>query len=369
MAEKRPPNFMKLSIAKKAGPADPFSEEEKAAAAKAAAAGGVLAGAGVAAGAGLQEGAEAASQALQATMSASGSLGASGASTALPGHGKGLLTRADEAALAIRTALGIAGEVPVGIVLGSGLGAFGESLEGVQFLPYHDVPHLPRSTVQGHKGRFAYGRVGDVPVLAMQGRFHFYEGYPLEDVTFPIRVLGRIGVRVLVLTNAAGGIGEGLQAGDLMMLSDHLNLIGHNPLRGPNDERLGPRFPDMSRVYPERLRAAFKAAAPSGTPVKEGVYAALAGPSYETPAEIRMLSRMGADAVGMSTAPEAIVASHMGIPVLGISGIANMAAGIVRGHTLTHQEVVETMNRIGDMFSAAIRAAIPALVTAAVSQA
>jgi purine-nucleoside phosphorylase len=359
MAEKRPPNFMKLSISKEAGPKDPFSDDEKSAAAKAAAAGGVLgaiAGAVVGGVAGAAAGAAA----------AGGGAGAGAAAPALlDALKKGTLERADEAALEIRSRLGIAGAVPIAIVLGSGLGAFGESLEGVKFLPYGEVPHLPRSTVQGHKGRFAYGAVAGTPVLAMQGRFHFYEGYGLDDVTFPIRVFGRLGARVIVLTNAAGGLGDGLQAGDLMMLTDHLNLIGQNPLRGHNDERLGPRFPDMTEVYPRRLREAFRAAAPARTPLREGVYAALAGPSYETPAEIRMLRTLGADAVGMSTAPEAIVASHMKIPVLGVSGIANMAAGIVRGHTLTHQEVVDTMDRIGEMFSAAIRAAVPALVNAA----
>lgn len=359
MAEKRPPHFMKLSISKEAGPKDPFSDEEKAAAASAAAAGGVL-GAIAGAVAGGVAGAA-------AGAAAAGGKGGAGAAEPriLEALKKGTLERADEAALEVRSRLGIAGAVPIAIVLGSGLGAFGESLEGVKFLSYGEVPHLPRSTVQGHKGRFAYGTVSGTPVLAMQGRFHFYEGYGLDEVTFPIRVLGRMGVRVIVLTNAAGGIGEGLEAGDLMMLTDHLNLIGQNPLRGPNDERLGPRFPDMTSVYPARLRAAFRAAAPAGTPLKEGVYAALAGPSYETPAEIRMLRALGADAVGMSTAPEAIVAAHMGIPVLGVSGIANIAAGIVRGHTLTHEEVVDTMNRIGDMFGAAIRAAVPALLNAA----
>jgi purine-nucleoside phosphorylase len=345
MAEPRKPNFMKMSIAKQAGPKDPFTEEEKAAADKMAKAGGVLSGEAPPAPARPERSAEGAE-----------SKGASRPAT--------LLERADEAAAAIRAAFGGGAMPRVAAVLGSGLGGFGESLEGVRFLDYAAVPHFPRSTVVGHKGRFALGVCNGVSVLCMQGRFHYYEGYALEEVTFPVRVLARLGIRLLILTNAAGGISEKLVPGDLMILEDHLNLMGVNPLRGPHDERLGARFPDMSQVYAQRFGEALCKHAPAGTPLKSGVYAALPGPSYETPAEIRMLARLGADAVGMSTVPEAIVASQMGLGVLGISGIANMAAGKVAGHKLTHKEVVDCMNAIGGTFQRALGAALPALEAA-----
>jgi purine-nucleoside phosphorylase len=270
-----------------------------------------------------------------------------------------LCERADLAAAAIRDTFQAAPRLA--LILGSGLGAFADSLEGARSLFYEQIPGFSRTTVAGHAGRLVYGKRGGVPVLAMQGRFHFYEGYSLEEVTFPVRVFGRLGVRLLIVTNAAGGISERLAPGDIMMIEDHLNLIGASPLRGPNDERLGPRFPDMSEAYPERFRRALAAAAPKDCPLKSGVYAAMPGPSYETPAEIRMLARLGADAVGMSSVPEAIVANHMGIGVLGLSGIANMAAGVVKGARLTHAEVVENMNRMAGIFRALLEAALPAL--------
>ncbi len=342
MAEPRKPNFMKLSIAKPAEPAS-FTDEEKSAAAQAAAGGGVLAGTG-----NREQGtgnSEFPVPSSQFPVPCSNS----------PAH---LLARADESASFIREKLGAA---RIAVVLGSGLGGFADGLEGASSLDYAQIPHFPRSTVVGHKGRLVIGRASGTNVLALQGRFHYYEGYALDEVTFPVRVLARLGVRLLVITNAAGGISEGLAAGDLMVIEDHLNLMGVNPLRGPHDDRFGARFPDMSEVWAPRFRERLLAAAPSGVTLKKGVYAALSGPSYETPAEIRMLARLGADAVGMSTVPEAIVAAQMGLGVCGISGIANMAAGIVRGHRLTHAEVVETMNRVGGTFAALLANALPGL--------
>ncbi len=272
-----------------------------------------------------------------------------------------LCERADLAAHAIRAALG-AGAVPrIAVILGSGLGGFAESLDGAKAIPYEQVPGFPRPTVPGHAGRLVLGRKSGVPIAVLQGRFHTYEGYSAEEVTFPVRVLGRLGVRLLVVTNAAGGISEKLAPGDIMAIEDHINLTGLSPLVGPNDDRLGPRFPDMSEAYPERFRRAVLEAAPPGVPLKTGVYAATGGPQYETPAEIRMLRALGADAVGMSTVHETIVAAHMGIAVVGLSGIANMAAGIVRGARLTHAEVIETMKRAAGSFAALLARAVPAL--------
>ena len=269
--------------------------------------------------------------------------------------------RAEIAAQAIRTAFPGVEQARIGVVLGSGLGGFGDTLDGVKHLGYEMVPGFPRSTVVGHRGRLAFGTASGVPVLAMQGRFHRYEGYPLADVTFPVRVFGRLGVKLLVLTNAAGGISPGLAAGDIMLIEDHLNLMGESPLAGPNDERFGPRFPDMTEAYPRRFREAVVSCAPTGCAVKSGVYAAMPGPNYETPAEIRMLAKLGADAVGMSTVPEAIVANHMGLGVVGLSGIANMAAGLEKGKRLTHAEVVENMKKMSGMFITLLAAAIPTL--------
>jgi purine-nucleoside phosphorylase len=276
-----------------------------------------------------------------------------------------LFDRAGLAAQAIRTGLAW-GEAKIAVVLGSGLSHWGDALEGARAIDYGVIPGFPKSTVAGHRGRLVRGTANGVPVYAMQGRFHAYEGYSLEEVTFPIRVFHRLGVRLVILTNAAGAVSERLAPGDLMVIDDHINLTAQNPLRGPNDERFGPRFPDMSEAYGAKFREVLLAAgvaekARIGCGVKSGVYAALPGPSYETPAEIRMLARLGADAVGMSTVPEAIVANHMGMGVAGVSGIANMAAGVVKGHRLTHDEVIATMRGTALSFQALIEAALPAL--------
>lgn len=252
-------------------------------------------------------------------------------------------------------------EVRVALVLGSGLGAFADDLEESVSLSYEEIPGFARSTVEGHVGRLVLGRIDNVPTIAMQGRFHFYEGYSLEDVVFPIRTFGLLGVKSLVLTNAAGGINVGLDQGALMVINDHLNLMGVNPLRGPHDERLGARFPDMSEVYSrEYQEIAVEEARNMNLELRRGIYAGLSGPSYETPAEVRMLRTIGADAVGMSTVPEAIVARQMGIKVLGISCITNMAAGVI-GEPINHSEVIEIGERIHETFKELLRRVIPRL--------
>ncbi len=233
-----------------------------------------------------------------------------------------------EAAEALRARLG---EVPrIAAILGSGLGAFGDSLAEAVVVPYESIPHWPASRVVGHAGKLVAGLCRGRRVLALSGRAHFYEGHSLATVTFATRVLGRLGVKTLIVTNAAGGINTKFGQGALMLMDDHINLLGTNPLIGPNDDRFGRRFPDMSEVYSRRLRGlAEEAAKAAGLALEHGVYVAVTGPSYETPAEIRAFRTIGADAVGMSTVPEAIVARHMGIEVLGISCISNMAAGIL----------------------------------------
>jgi purine-nucleoside phosphorylase len=252
-------------------------------------------------------------------------------------------------------------EPQVGLVLGSGLGAVVEGMADPVALDYAEIPHFPAVTVAGHSGRLLVGRWATTEVAVLQGRFHYYEGYAMEDVTFPIRVLGALGVRCVVLTNAAGGINLRLRPGSLMLITDHLNLMGANPLRGPNDERFGPRFPDLTHVYSPRLRAlAHEVAREIGLVLEEGVYAAMSGPSYETPAEIRMLRQLGADAVGMSTVPEAIVARHMGMEVLGLSVIANMAAGLT-DRPLRHEEVLEAAARVQEQLRALIGRLLPRL--------
>jgi purine-nucleoside phosphorylase len=252
----------------------------------------------------------------------------------------------------------IAATPGVAIVLGSGLGAFGERLAERIVVPYGDIPHWPASGVVGHAGLMVAGTSAGRHVVALSGRAHFYEGHDLATVTFAVRVLGRLGVQVLVLTNAAGGINTRFTQGALMVIDDHLNLMGANPLAGPNDERFGPRFPDMTEVYSRRLRdAAHAAAGAAGVALEHGVYAALHGPSYETPAEIRYLRTIGADAVGMSTVPEAIVARHMGLEVLGISCITNMAAGVLPA-PLDHREVMETAARVRGQFTALLEGVI-----------
>ena len=256
-----------------------------------------------------------------------------------------------EAAAFLRAMLGPF-DTHIGIVLGSGMGAVADSLTERIVVPYGEIPHFPRSTVEGHTGRIVAGLLGGVPVAVMQGRVHFYEGYTPAQVTFPMRVLGALGVRAVVLTNAAGGIAEGYSQGQLVVLADHINFMGWNPLVGPNEPRFavrtgaGLRFFDMTEAYSKRLRALAKdAATEEGFALDEGVYLAVSGPSFETPAEIRTFRTMGATLVGMSTVPETIVARHMGIEVLGLSCVTNLAAGL--GATpLSHDEVFETGRRV-----------------------
>ena len=239
----------------------------------------------------------------------------------------------------------------VGLILGSGLGNVVDAIDVEATIPFGEIPGAKASTVAGHQGRLILGRASGRPVAVMQGRVHFYEGYEMGEVMFLARVLGKLGITKLVVTNAAGGINTSYKAGDLMLISDHINFMGVNPLRGPNIDDLGVRFPDMSDAYSEALRGVAKeVAAEMGLKVQEGVYLALSGPTYETPAEIRAFRVLGADAVGMSTAPEVIAASHMQIPVLGISCITNMAAGILK-QKLTHQEVMDTTARVQKEFT------------------
>jgi purine-nucleoside phosphorylase len=246
----------------------------------------------------------------------------------------------------------------VAIVLGSGLGEFTRALRDDETCAYADVPNWPASAVVGHAGQLVVGTIGGRRVAALSGRVHFYEGHDLRTVTFGIRALGTLGVRTVILTNAAGGINTGFEPGTLMLIDDHINLLGSNPLVGPNDDRFGPRFPDMTEVYSRRLRdAALAAAAAVGVKLARGVYIAVHGPSYETPAEIRAFRTLGADAVGMSTVPEAIVARHMGLEVLGISCITNPAAGVLP-HPLVHDEVMAVASRVRAEFSALLEAVI-----------
>ncbi|HET6668896.1 MAG TPA: purine-nucleoside phosphorylase [Pyrinomonadaceae bacterium] len=270
-----------------------------------------------------------------------------------------LYARAEQAARTIRSRTSL--EPQVALVLGSGLGGFADEFADAVAIPYGEIPGFATSTAEGHAGRLVVGKVGLVPVIAMQGRVHFYEGYTLEEVTFPIRVFKLLGIKRLILTNAAGGIDIELSQGALMVISDHLNLMGVNPLRGPNDERFGPRFPDLSEAYSRDLQQqVVEVARNLGVEIRRGIYAALAGPSYETPAEIHMLRACGADAVGMSTVPETIVARHMGIEVLGISCITNMAAGI-SDEPINHAEVMETGRRVKDTFTKLLRGVISQL--------
>ena len=256
--------------------------------------------------------------------------------------------RVEEAAAAIRARCG---KLPgTAIVLGSGLGDFADTLLDAIATPYGELPHWPASKVVGHAGRLVVGNVQGKRVAALSGRVHFYEGYDLATVVFATRVMGRLGVKHIILTNAAGGINTGFAQGALMIIDDHINLLGSNPLVGPNEDRFGLRFPDMSEVYSRRLHdIAVTAAKAKGVPVSHGVYVAVHGPSYETPAEIRFLRAIGADAVGMSTVPEAIAARHMGMEVLGISCITNMAAGVLP-QPLVHEEVMETARRVRGSF-------------------
>ena len=246
----------------------------------------------------------------------------------------------------------------IGLVLGSGLGGFADSLTDATRIPFAEIPAFPRSTAIGHAGQMVIGKAGDVPVAVMQGRAHLYEGYSAQEVAFPIRVFGRMGIRAVILTNAAGGINLRYQQGALVLISDHINLQGTNPLAGPNDDRFGLRFPDMTHAYDRSYRAmAREEAGKLGMTLHEGVYVALLGPSYETPAEIRYLRTIGADLVGMSTAFEVIAARHMGIKVLAISCVTNMAAGIL-DQPLSHEEVMQTGERVRGSFEALLRAVL-----------
>lgn len=249
----------------------------------------------------------------------------------------------------------------IGVVLGSGLGAFAETLDNPVTTPYSDIPGWPASTAAGHAGQLIEGRVGDASVVVLAGRAHLYEGYSAQQVTFGIRELKRRGVTSLILTNAAGGINSEYKPGDLVLISDHINLLAVNPLTGPNDDALGPRFPDMSEAYSEEYRDLARSAGESmGMALAEGVYAAVPGPSYETPAEIRYLRTIGADLVGMSTVPETIAANHMGMKVLAISCVTNMAAGVLP-RKLDHKEVLETGARVRDTLVALLRSVITRL--------
>ncbi len=269
-----------------------------------------------------------------------------------------LLGRLDDSSRWIQ---GKRGTVPrVGLVLGSGLGSFAEKLTNRIAIPYEDIPHFPvPSGVVGHAGELVLGDVGRTPVAVLSGRVHFYEGRAMTDVVFPVRVLARLGVGAVILTNTAGGIRRTFKPGDLMVIRDHINAFGTNPLIGANEEALGARFPDMSVVYDKDLRRLAKETARSlKVPLREGVYLGNSGPSYETPAEIRAYARIGADAVGMSTVPEAIALRHAGVRILGISTITNMAAGILP-EPLVHSEVLATTKRVGQRFVSLLNALVP----------
>lgn len=252
---------------------------------------------------------------------------------------------------------------PLALVLGSGLGGYAAALPGAITIPYRDVPGFPVPAVEGHTGSVVSATIAGGPVLVFAGRVHAYEGWGLDEVVFGVRTAVASGAGTVVLTNAAGGVGDGLEPGDLVLIRDHLNLAARNPLVGVNDDRLGPRFPDMSSVYPESLRAVARRVGDEvGVPLREGVYAWFLGPSYETPAEIQMAKRLGADLVGMSTVPEAIAARHMGARILGISLVTNLAAGI-SPTPLSHAEVTETADAARDRFTRLLDALLPALAS------
>lgn len=266
-------------------------------------------------------------------------------------------SRAGEAAEFIRSKARI--HPRIALVLGSGLGGFADELAEARVVPYSQIPHFPSTSAEGHAGNLVIGKISDVPVAAMQGRVHYYEGHSLQRVTFPMRVFFRLGIKAALLTNAAGGISPQLKQGCLVVIKDHIDLQGGNPLIGPNDERFGPRFPDMTEAYsPEFRRMAMEEGRRHGIDIFEGVYAAMPGPSYETPAEIRFLRTIGADTVGMSTAPEVIVARHCGMKVLAISCVTNLAAGI-SDKPINHAEVLETGERVRGQFVALLKTLVP----------
>jgi len=243
----------------------------------------------------------------------------------------------------------------VGLILGSGLGVLADEIEDAVKLSYDQIPNFPVSTVEGHKGQLVMGTLGTTPVIALQGRFHYYEGYSQKQVTFPVRIMKALGVKKIIVTNAAGGVNTSFEPGDLMLISDHLNFMMDNPLIGTNDEELGVRFPDMSSAYSQELIEKAEAVGQKlGIALQKGVYAAFTGPNYETPAEIKMVRFLGADAVGMSTVPEVLAANHAGMQVLGISCITNMAAGILP-QPLSHSEVIETTNLVQEKFLSLVR--------------
>jgi purine-nucleoside phosphorylase len=265
-----------------------------------------------------------------------------------------VIERLDEAAQAVRRA--VDGSPAVGVVLGSGLGAWADGLAALKKIPYAEIPHMPRSTVVGHAGNLCVGRSGDVPVACLQGRVHLYEGHEPERVVFAVRLLARLGCKAVLLTNAAGGLDPTWTPGDLMLITDHLNLMGKNPLSGPNEASLGPRFPDMTEAYDRELMDRGRDAAKQvGVTLREGVYAGLLGPTYETPSEIRMLQRLGANAVGMSTVPEVIALRHMGVRTAAISCVTNLGAGL-SATKLDHSEVEATAKATRDRFTALLSA-------------
>lgn len=267
--------------------------------------------------------------------------------------------RAEEAAAFVRSRTKL--RPKLAIVLGSGLGSFADQLTDAVRLPYAEIPHFPKPTAEGHAGQLVIGNVGHVPVVCMQGRVHFYEGYTMKDVVFPVRAFGRLGIKGLILTNAAGGVNESYKQGCLVVLKDHINLQGSSPLMGPNDERFGPRFLDMTQAYFRPYRQiALEHGKRLGIDVYEGVYAAMFGPAYETPAEIRFLRTIGADVVGMSTVAEVIAARHLGMRVLAISCVTNMAAGIL-DRPLSHKEVLETGERVKGKFMQLLDSIMPQL--------
>lgn len=265
----------------------------------------------------------------------------------------------EEAQHYLRDQVGLSPEL--GIILGSGLGSFADLIEEKIAIPYQEIPHFPVSTVEGHAGQWVFGKVDGLPIVVMQGRFHYYEGYAMHEVTFPIRVMQGLGVKGLLVTNAAGGINPEFRSGDLILIKDHINMMGDNPLRGANLSSFGPRFPDLSEGYDQEWRQKALAIMPNyGIRPQEGVYAAMSGPNYETPAEIRFLRTIGADMVGMSTVPEVLVANHGGMRVLGISCVTNMAAGILP-QKLNHAEVMETADRVTKQFVSFVRGLVKEL--------
>ena len=267
-----------------------------------------------------------------------------------------LMQKIDKAVSCIRSKTTASPQI--GLILGSGLGEFTDSLGNVINISYREIPEFPLSTVEGHEGSFVFGDFNGVPIVALRGRLHYYEGYPQHDITMPVRIMKKLGVETLILTNAAGGINLEFSAGALMLITDHINYSGDNPLIGSNLEEFGPRFPDVSDIYTKDLRNQLKETALlEGISLSEGVYIMYSGPNYETPAEIRFFRAIGADAVGMSTVPEALVAAHCGMKVIGVSCITNMAAGVI-DKKLSHQEVIKTANRVKQDFTKLIRIAI-----------